>query len=83
VSSTATVFLLIFFNILTKLGHILSHINQRYKISKRRGVDALEMCPLSLLGANIWHAIAEGTDLNHVDKPVQMKLYYGFFYRNS
>jgi hypothetical protein len=71
------VFLLIFFNILRKLGHILGHINQRYIKCPN---NALEVCPLSLLGGHIWHAIAESTDLNHVDNPVQIKLYYGLFF---
>ena len=66
-SSKIGVFDLIFFNILRKLGHI-----SRYKISKRR---ARKSCPLSLVGAPSMMAIdnaIEGTDLNHVNNPVQI-----------
>ena len=67
-SSISGVFLLFFLNILRKLGHI---INQRYQISKGRARNV----PAKPSGSPYMATrLTEGTDLNHVNNPVQIKL---------
>ena len=71
-SSISGVFLLIFLNILRKLGHI---INQRYKISKGRARNV----PAKPSGSPYMATrLTEGTDLTHVNNPVQIKLCFCF-----
>ena len=72
-SSISGAFLLIFLNILRKLGHI--YINQRYKISKGRARNV----PAKPSGSPYMATrLTEGTDLNHVNNPVQIKLCFCF-----
>jgi hypothetical protein len=66
-------FLLISFNILENLAmQILCHINERYKISKRR----VRNVPPKLSGSSYMATqLTEGTDLNHCQSN-QCKLNY-------